>query len=426
MKKKPTSNIFSKLSEAFKPFAGIKGNVIIERTEKDPRKEGFRPFVTFDREIMNDTNLSIDARFLMIYLLDKPDESWNINNYAIRNITGWSLKHISALFTELEKNGYGKRYQFSDPVTGYLSQNYFLISELKSLPEENTEGLELLPDNEPYRLPESRLPDSYQSDSRQSDSARHSKTHSLEKINYSKKKNINSEPEKETAMQKIKGGYEAVKKNVDAFFTKNLNKEQEEILGVMLSIPGMKPDIAESTVRNYDLEIIKAQIKFLPGRKIRETAGQTLISSIIGKDGKPWGPPGVTSPQITEKPKPVHDEDLQRFYKKFQETNEIAIGASYQTKQSNISEYLLQKYYDLERSNFAFHKEEDMQQLVTELGFTISSENLRKYLADYISGKLPGYIAKYANSENLDKFILYFEQYAISGQEIGFDELGVF
>lgn len=77
-------------------------------------------FTTVDRRTINDERLSLRARGLIVWLLDKPND-WTINSRAIAERTTEGRDAIRAALRELEEAGYVERLTLRDRL-GRFSQ----------------------------------------------------------------------------------------------------------------------------------------------------------------------------------------------------------------------------------------------------------------------------------------------------------------
>lgn len=77
------------------------------------RVERRHRFTTVHRDTINDKTLSLRARGLLIWLLDKPDD-WRVNSTAIERECTEGREAIRASLSELEKAGYIERTQAHD------------------------------------------------------------------------------------------------------------------------------------------------------------------------------------------------------------------------------------------------------------------------------------------------------------------------
>jgi hypothetical protein len=268
-----SKSIFSKISDVFEVFSEIKGNCIFNRSDKK------KNFTQICNKLIGDTSLSRDARFVMIYILSKPDD-WTINETDICNVCQIGKKLFRKVFSELETSGFIKRYQFLDPVTKKFTPNYYLIDESRSLILSSDENAE----SQIY-LETSRS--TYQGTTTEGSTTSGTTLLKLisKKTDYSKTKTTNI-PGK--TISHLRASIQTVKNVVCPYKNKKLTEEQAELLEIINLIPGMNPKMADKLIEEYNPEEIKEQLKYLPFRDFPESQGKTFFCSVKDK----WSPPG--------------------------------------------------------------------------------------------------------------------------------------
>jgi hypothetical protein len=394
-------NILETISDIFKRFETVKGNVIIERTEKDPKAEGFRPFVSIDKDIIKDTSLSVDARFLLIYLLDKPAEEWTINNYAIKNLTGWSLKYISKLFADLESSGYGKRYQFRNPDTGKLSPVYYLISELKYLVENQEQQPKPLENKESYRNPLCGG-----SEGRTSDSDRHN--NNKNKINNNEKENNNNvagkknqEPEKKET------------DNKSVVVDNELLEKEKEFFNEMQNY-NITPESGLKLVNKFTFEMVKLCFyktleKLKAGANIETVYGYMLGWLKKGGVKENKKPTGITPER--EKAEQYKNQYRALFSCLLMSGIDVKASGEFGVNRDETTKALLKKYDFIMNDSFSDDSyKADFRKLLIKIDNLVSYDELKFLFESRLSNTIEPSAAKYITPENVVKFLNYYEK----------------
>ena len=85
--------------------------MIIRRAERPQR------FTAVDNAIIEDADLTWEARGLLIFLLSKPD-SWSINREWLVTQAPNGITAVRRCLAELEERKYLRRHRSNDPVTG--------------------------------------------------------------------------------------------------------------------------------------------------------------------------------------------------------------------------------------------------------------------------------------------------------------------
>lgn len=84
----------------------------IHRTYKgDANTPPDYPFTRIDNRIFDDTQLSLDAMGVLVYLLSKPDD-WTIRDKHLKNHFSIGRKRLDRIMGELKTCGYLKRWQY--------------------------------------------------------------------------------------------------------------------------------------------------------------------------------------------------------------------------------------------------------------------------------------------------------------------------
>lgn len=86
------------------------------------RVERRQRFTTVHRDTVNDSSLSWQARGLLIWLLDKPDD-WRVNSTQIEHEAPNGREAVRAALRELERGGYIERKQGHDRLGRWFTES---------------------------------------------------------------------------------------------------------------------------------------------------------------------------------------------------------------------------------------------------------------------------------------------------------------
>lgn len=104
------------------------GNITFKRCSRDKGK-----FTIIKNSLINNQELTVNHRFLLIYILSKP-ENWTINIKDLGNVLVKGTDTIYRYLKELEAKRYIKRQTIFNPATGHRMPSQYIISDAE-LPE---------------------------------------------------------------------------------------------------------------------------------------------------------------------------------------------------------------------------------------------------------------------------------------------------
>ena len=91
------------------------------------RKQKVREYTTVDNYFVNDSNLSLKGKGMLLFMLSKPDD-WKFNFINFQKSLGIGQKAVRSLVNKLEQLKYLKRERIRDEF-GHYELNYFVYEE---------------------------------------------------------------------------------------------------------------------------------------------------------------------------------------------------------------------------------------------------------------------------------------------------------